>query len=219
MTFLDGRTFEASVVGGDEWCDVAVLKLQDSDSGKLRATGFKPIKLGSSSDLRLGDTVIALGHPLGLKFAATSGIVSSNTKLPGDDLLFQRRRLPPECVGASCDTVVTHLRCTCDTVVMHLSPHHAPPPLPLSPVFAPAEQWMGVRAALQARALQLLFSAQRGHDAAGTLSPAMPPPVPRACCDVPVHGELTPCVGGGYFVPRIAARRTRSWCLATPAAR
>jgi len=54
---------------------------------------------GASSELRLGDTVVALGHPLGLKFAASSGIVSSTDNVYGDELILPKPGIIPECVA------------------------------------------------------------------------------------------------------------------------
>jgi serine protease Do len=65
----DGREFDAEVVGTDALSDVAVLKV---DSGDLPA-----IELGTSTGLRLGETVIAIGYPFGIGQTVTSGIVSA----------------------------------------------------------------------------------------------------------------------------------------------
>jgi serine protease Do len=68
VTFADGETVSASVLGADDTHDLAVLSVE---------TGDRPaIEIGSSSDLELGDTVVALGYPLGLGITATAGIVS-----------------------------------------------------------------------------------------------------------------------------------------------
>ncbi len=66
----DGRILEASLVGSDEISDLAVLRIQ---AGDLREAQF-----GDSSQLRIGDTVVAIGDPLGVKFRGTytNGIIS-----------------------------------------------------------------------------------------------------------------------------------------------
>lgn len=69
VTDSDGeRRFDATVVGSDAEHDLAILKVE--------AAGLSAIPIGSSGDLALGDSVIALGHPLGLGTTATEGIVS-----------------------------------------------------------------------------------------------------------------------------------------------
>ena len=69
----DGQTFDASVVGTDPSTDVAVLKV-DSGSDQL-----KPLELGSSADVKVGDPVVAIGNPFGLDRTATAGIVSASS--------------------------------------------------------------------------------------------------------------------------------------------
>ena len=67
----DGRELPATVVGTDPKSDLAVLKLKGS-IGKLR-----PIAIGDSSKLRLGEIVLAVGNPFGIGQAVTMGIVSA----------------------------------------------------------------------------------------------------------------------------------------------
>jgi serine protease Do len=65
----DRRTFKAKIVGSDRSSDLAVLKI---DAGNL------PVgKWGNSSDLHVGDTVMAFGNPFGLNFTVTRGAVSA----------------------------------------------------------------------------------------------------------------------------------------------
>ena len=69
VTMYDGTEYPATVVGSDSDYDVAVLK--------VNATGLQPVTLGSSKDVNVGDTVLAIGNPLGeLTFSMSSGIVS-----------------------------------------------------------------------------------------------------------------------------------------------
>ena len=64
-----GKTYDAKVIGYDESNDIAVLQID--------ADGLKPVILGDSSKLRVGDDVLAIGNPLGeLTFSLTRGIVS-----------------------------------------------------------------------------------------------------------------------------------------------
>lgn len=70
VTFLDGATVKASIVGTDPYSDLAVLKVQ-TQSERLR-----PVTLGNSSRLLVGETVYAVGAPFGLSWSITQGIVS-----------------------------------------------------------------------------------------------------------------------------------------------
>ena len=70
VTTFDNQTYDARIVGYDEGNDIAVLKID--------AEGLVPVVLGSSDDLRVGDTVLTIGNPLGeLTFSLTQGVVSA----------------------------------------------------------------------------------------------------------------------------------------------
>ena len=70
VTLYNGDTYDAAVIGGDSDYDVAVLK--------INASGLQPVTLGESADVNVGDTVLAIGNPLGeLTFSMSQGIVSS----------------------------------------------------------------------------------------------------------------------------------------------
>jgi Do/DeqQ family serine protease len=71
----DGKEYDAEVVGADAASDVAVLKVE---GGVLPA-----IELGSSTGLRLGETVIAIGYPFGIGQTVTKGIISAQGKSLG----------------------------------------------------------------------------------------------------------------------------------------
>ena len=69
VTLHDGREYPATVVGSDSDYDVAVLK--------INATDLQPVTLGNSSSVNVGDSVLAIGNPLGeLTFSMSQGIVS-----------------------------------------------------------------------------------------------------------------------------------------------
>jgi putative serine protease PepD len=69
VTFNDGSSASARIVGTDQPSDLAVVKVDKS--------GLKPAQLGDSSKVRVGDPVLAVGSPLGLSGTVTSGIVSA----------------------------------------------------------------------------------------------------------------------------------------------
>lgn len=70
VNFADGKTYDATLVGGDKNQDIAVLKID--------AAGLTPVRLGDSDNLVVGEQVVAIGNPLGeLTYSMTSGIVSA----------------------------------------------------------------------------------------------------------------------------------------------
>ncbi len=70
VSLYDGTSLDAQLVGYDESNDVAVLKVE--------AQNLKPVVLGNSDNLNVGDTVLAIGNPLGeLTFSLTAGAVSA----------------------------------------------------------------------------------------------------------------------------------------------
>ena len=75
VTFLDGRSYNAELIGIDEYTDMAVLKV-NADLALLR-----PLLIGDSSNLKVGETITAIGNPFGLSGSMTSGIVSQLGRL------------------------------------------------------------------------------------------------------------------------------------------
>jgi S1-C subfamily serine protease len=71
VSFSNGEEMDADVIGNDPSSDIALLKV-NADSRAL-----KPLRLGDSDALRVGDEVVAIGNPLGLERTMTAGIVSA----------------------------------------------------------------------------------------------------------------------------------------------
>ncbi len=71
VTFVDGTIVPAEVVGTDPYSDVAVIDVD------LAASLLKPVRMGDSSSLLVGEWVIAVGNPFGLADTMTAGIVSA----------------------------------------------------------------------------------------------------------------------------------------------
>jgi putative serine protease PepD len=81
VLFADGQTVPATITGRDPQTDLAVLKVQTSRQ-------LKVISLGSSSSVKVGQPVVAIGAPLGLAGTVTSGIVSAldrTVQVPGEN--------------------------------------------------------------------------------------------------------------------------------------
>jgi S1-C subfamily serine protease len=69
ITLLDNRTFSAKVIGSDEGADIAVLQAKQPN--------LVAMALGDSAKLEVGDYVVAIGNPFGLRHTVTAGIVSA----------------------------------------------------------------------------------------------------------------------------------------------
>lgn len=71
VTFLDDRSFKAKIVGSDPFSDLAVIQIEDPKNQTMI-----PLVLSNSSDVKIGEHVIAIGNPFGLSGSMTEGIVS-----------------------------------------------------------------------------------------------------------------------------------------------
>lgn len=80
VTLTDDREFKARIIGADKRTDVAVVKIE--------ATGLPAVKVGDVNRLKVGEWVIAIGSPFGLKNTVTAGIVSAKQRDTGDYLPF-----------------------------------------------------------------------------------------------------------------------------------
>jgi len=70
VSFADGREFDATLLGADPNTDVAVLSIDTQEK-------LPWIKPGTSSDLMVGEPVIAIGNPFGLSHTVTTGVISA----------------------------------------------------------------------------------------------------------------------------------------------
>jgi S1-C subfamily serine protease len=86
VTFVDGNRYTAKVMGTDGDSDIAVIQITDNNITK----SLKPLTIGNSSKLEVGDPVIAVGNSFGLSDTMTTGIVSQIGRL-----------LPPSGLGFS----------------------------------------------------------------------------------------------------------------------
>ena len=85
VTFTDGNTYSAKVIGKEPDADIAVLQITDNFSEEK----VMPLPIANSSSLRPGDQLIAIGNPFGLSGTITTGIVSGEGRLlPNPDTGF-----------------------------------------------------------------------------------------------------------------------------------
>ena len=94
VTSLDGNEFTGELTGIDKDTDIAIIK--------IFGTGYTPVKLGVSSDLKIGQLVIAIGNPLGYQHSVSTGVLSAvgrTMRTPGghlvDDILQSDAALNP----------------------------------------------------------------------------------------------------------------------------
>jgi putative serine protease PepD len=70
-----GTEIPATIVGADETTDVALIQIDPS-----QASALTPVELGDSSQVAIGEQVVAIGNPLGLDFSLSSGVVSATNR-------------------------------------------------------------------------------------------------------------------------------------------
>ena len=73
ITFLDGSAYNARLIGGDPFSDLAVLRLNGEN---IPSNKLVPLPIGDSTTLRVGEGVVAIGNPFGLSGSMTEGIIS-----------------------------------------------------------------------------------------------------------------------------------------------
>lgn len=78
VTLHGGRTYPARLIGEDTLLDIAVLKIDSNET-------FTPLKLGDSSQARVGQIVLAVGNPFGLGETVTQGIISAKERSLSDN--------------------------------------------------------------------------------------------------------------------------------------
>ncbi|MEV7288246.1 trypsin-like peptidase domain-containing protein [Streptomyces sp. NPDC093252] len=74
VTFPSGKKYDAEVIGNAQGYDVAVIKLNNAPSD------LKPLTLGNSDKVAVGDSTIAIGAPFGLSNTVTTGIISAKNR-------------------------------------------------------------------------------------------------------------------------------------------
>ena len=82
VSLLDGNEFSGEMIGRDKETDIAIIKIFGS--------GYTPVKLGVSGDLKIGQLVIAIGNPLGYQHSVSVGVLSGvgrTMRTPGGQLI------------------------------------------------------------------------------------------------------------------------------------
>jgi len=82
VSLLDGNEFSGEMTGKDKETDIAIIKIFGS--------GYTPVKLGVSGDMKIGQLVIAIGNPLGYQHSVSVGVLSGigrTMRTPGGQLI------------------------------------------------------------------------------------------------------------------------------------
>lgn len=76
---VNGKEYKAEIIGSDQLTDIALLKIKGDNN-------FKPVFLGDSDKVKIGDMSIAIGNPFGLDKTITSGIISATGRKEIDNI-------------------------------------------------------------------------------------------------------------------------------------
>lgn len=79
ILLLDNRRLPARIIGRDKSLDIALLQLKGGAGNK----NLKPVSLGNSEAIRIGESVFAIGNPFGLHHTVTAGIISAKDRTIG----------------------------------------------------------------------------------------------------------------------------------------
>ncbi|HEX9318747.1 MAG TPA: trypsin-like peptidase domain-containing protein, partial [Nitrososphaeraceae archaeon] len=101
VSFSNGKSFPAKVIGNDPYSDIALLKIQTN--GKNDGISLNPIEIGDSKNLKAGQFVLALANPYGEFPSITEGIITSERSSLGgsqwgaitDNIVVTDARLNP----------------------------------------------------------------------------------------------------------------------------
>lgn len=76
LTLHDGTSYDAEILGYNQDHDIAVLKIE--------ATNLPVVTLGKSSDIKVGEEVVTIGHPLSMPYSMSGGMISATNRLISD---------------------------------------------------------------------------------------------------------------------------------------
>lgn len=77
VEFYEDQLVEAKLVGADEATDIGVIKVNIADIDQNLANKIRPVVFGNSDNIKVGETAIAIGNPLGYKNTVTVGVISA----------------------------------------------------------------------------------------------------------------------------------------------
>jgi S1-C subfamily serine protease len=93
VTFPDGRSFVATVIGDDVFADIAVLEINQTGIPEAGGFDFIPLPIANSSTVDVGEPVVAIGYPfatsLGSKSTLSAGVISQTQRLILSDYGYQ----------------------------------------------------------------------------------------------------------------------------------
>ena len=81
ITLVDGNRYTANVIGTDIFSDIAVIEIVENLTEQSSPPPLRPLIIGNSSELEVGEQVIAIGNPFGLAGTMTTGIISNAERL------------------------------------------------------------------------------------------------------------------------------------------